>query len=53
MKEEVLLHKEISTAANGHRQSVELVFEMNFETGRWKKIKRVEDLGKPEVIKVG
>jgi hypothetical protein len=50
--EEVLLHQETTTAPNGHRQSVELVFEMNLDSGKWRKIKRVEDLGRLEIIRV-
>ena len=42
--DEMLLHKE-ERVAGGRKQSIELIFEMNLVSGKWRKIRRVEDLG--------
>lgn len=41
---QILLHQEISIKGN-RKESMELIFEMNFDTGKWRKIRRVHDYG--------
>lgn len=44
-KQEVMLHKESIQTPDKRTECVELVFEMNFGSGKWRKIRRVQDMG--------